>query len=241
MSDNQKTRVKVGAPLPQFDVVVPVTRRAQVAETLRNFVLSGQIAPGTQLVESRLASRFGVGRGSIREAIWELVDQGLLVNRPYAGTFVVSLDEKTMTEVFSLRGALERYAFTQLWPHRDARFRKEFATRHRALTKAIKAQKQVDAIRAEMHFHSYPYEYSGNRILLDVWHQLSHKIQLTFVMSQSMVRGIEFVDAAERYFTVALGDDLDAMLREIDHHLELGVIAVKKLMRETPQLETAPF
>jgi DNA-binding GntR family transcriptional regulator len=222
--------------LPQFDVVLPMTRRAQVAETLKNFILSGQLAPGTQLVESKLASRFGVSRGSIREAIWELIDQGLLVNRPYAGTFVVSLDEKTMTEVYSLRGALERYCFAQLWPKRDETFRKGFTTRHRALVKAIRTQKHVDAIKAEMKFHSYPYEFLGNSVLLDVWHQLSQKIQISFVMSQVIVRGVEFIATSESYIEAALGGDLDKMLREIDRHLELGMIAVEKLMHEKSEL-----
>ena len=232
MNQVQKVRARSRSQLPQFDVVLPMTRRAQVAETLRNFILSGQIEPGTQLVESKLANRFGVSRGSIREAIWELIDQGLLVNRPYAGTFVVSLDEKTMREVYSLRGVLERYCFTQLWPKRDETFRKQFTLRHGALVKALRAQKHVNAIKAEMKFHSYPYEFLGDSILLDVWHQLSQKIQLSFVMSQVIVRGVEFIATSEAYIEIALGDDLERMHREIDRHLELGLIAVKKLMHE---------
>ena len=45
--------------LPEFEAVLPMTRRAQVAETLRNLILSGRVAPGTQPVKSKLASRFG--------------------------------------------------------------------------------------------------------------------------------------------------------------------------------------
>jgi DNA-binding GntR family transcriptional regulator len=240
MSAAQKARIKATTPLPEFDAVLPMTRRAQVAETLRNFVLSGRLAPGTQLVESKLASGFGVSRGSIREAIWELIDQGLLVNRPYAGTFVVSLDEKTMIEVFSLRGAIERYCFTQLWPKRNQAFRKEFTARHRLLVKTIRAQERFVAIEAEMHFHSFPYEFSGNQTLLEVWHQLSDKIQLGFAMSQVIVRSVDFIGASERYVQTALGDDLQKMLREIDLHLELGVIAVKKLMTENAGMAREP-
>lgn len=234
MSNLLKGRARPIAELPQFDAVLPMTRRAQVAETMRNFILSGRLAPGTQLVESKLASRFGVSRGSIREAIWELIDQGLLINRPYAGTFVVNLDERTMAEVYSVRCALERYAFTQVWPRRDAAFHKEFALRHKALARAIKAKKKVESVKAETHFHSYPYEFSGNQILLDFWRQLHHKIQLTFVMSQVMVRDREFLKANERYLAAALGDDLDAMLREVDRHLELGMISITRLLREPP-------
>jgi DNA-binding GntR family transcriptional regulator len=236
MNQIQKPRAPVGKSLPDFDAVLPLTRRAQIAETLRNLILSGRIAPGTQLVESKLASRFGVSRGSIREAIWELIDQGLLINRPYAGAFVVTLDEKTKTEVFSMRGALERYCFTQLWPKRNDAYRKEFTARHKALVKSIRARKHFDAIEAEMHFHSYPYEFAGNAVLLDVWRQLSKKIQLSFAMSQVIVRGVEFVNTSQSYIAAALGDDLEAMHREIDRHLELGVIAVRKLMQENSAL-----
>jgi DNA-binding GntR family transcriptional regulator len=241
MKQVQKRKVVEADALPDFDAVLPMTRRAQIAETLRNFILSGRLAPGTQLVESKLASRFGVSRGSIREAIWELIDRGLLVNRPYAGTFVVSLDEKTTAEVYSLRGALERYCFTQLWPNRNDVFRKEFTARYNTLVKTIRAKKYFETIEAEMHFHSYPYEFSDNQTLLDVWHQLSQKIRLSFVMCQVVERGVElkgdgerytksFIANTERYVKAALGDDLDKMLREIDRHLELGLIAVMKQM-----------
>jgi DNA-binding GntR family transcriptional regulator len=238
MSD-LKARAKT-ASRSQLNVVLPKTRRAQVVETLRNFILSGQLAPGTQLVESKLAGRFGVSRGSIREAIRELVDHGLLVYRPYAGTFVVNLDERTMTELFSLRGALERFCFTQLWPRRDGVYRREFMARHVALIKAVRSQKRYAAIKAEMHFHSYPFEFAGNQILLDVWHQLSQKIQLSFVMSQVIVRDVDFIGTNERYVEIALGEDLDKMLCEIDIHLEMGVAAVKKLMKETSTLVSQP-
>ena len=90
-----------------------------------------------------------------------------------------------------------------------------------------------------MNFHSYPYEFLGNTVLLDVWHQLSQKIQLSFVMSQAIVRGVEFIATSESYIAAALGNDLDAMRREIDRHLELGVIAVRKLMREQSALNGA--
>ena len=60
MNQIQKPRARTGTSLPEFEAVLPMTRRAQVAETLRNLILSGRVAPGTQLVESKLASRFGV-------------------------------------------------------------------------------------------------------------------------------------------------------------------------------------
>ena len=45
------------------------------------------------------------------------------------------------------------------------------------------------------------------------------------------MRGVEFITTSESYIAAALDDDLDAMHREIDRHLELGVIAVRQLLQ----------
>lgn len=228
MMKTRKPRRKAADPLPDFEVVLPMTRRAQVAETLRDLILTGRLAPGSQLVEQSLASRFGVSRGSVREAIWELVDQGLATNRPYAGTFVIDMDRETMQEVYSLRGVIERYCFSLIWPRRDDTYRKEFTARLEALVEAIQSDKRVDAIKAEIVFHSYPYEFSNSGVLLDVWKQLSTKTQLSFAMSQGLVRGEDFIGESRRYLDAALGDDIEKIHDEIDRHLRLGIEAISR-------------
>ena len=230
MATTKRTRSRKSGALPEFETSLPKTRRAQVAETIRSFVLGGRIQPGTQLIESRLASSLGVSRSSIREAIWELIDQGLLVNRPYAGTFVVSLDEKTMRDLFSLRGAIERHCFTELWPYRNDAFRREFAARHEALAQAIHGGKQDEIVAAEMAFHSFPYQFADNQTLLDVWEQLSNKVQLGFAMTQGFSRNVEFIENSRRFLDAAIGDDLNEMLMEIDRHLAIGIHDIHRLM-----------
>jgi DNA-binding GntR family transcriptional regulator len=217
--------------LPEFDFILSRTRRAQVAETLRNAIFAGKFAPGTQLVEMKLAARLGVSRGSVREAILELVEQGLLVNKPYAGTFVACIDEKGLSELFSLRKILDRHVYTLLWPHRDQSFRRELTARNRAITEAMQTGQRTAAIKAEMHFHGYPYEFSGNGVLLDVWQQLAHRIQLCFTVSQAVVFGPAFTAENAHYLAVALGDDLKKMHAEVDRHLDLGLEAVGQALK----------
>jgi DNA-binding GntR family transcriptional regulator len=217
--------------LPDFDFVMARTRRAQVAELLRDAIFAGKIAPGTQLVEMKLARRMGVSRGSVREAILELVEQGLLVSKPYAGTFVTRIDEKALSELFSLRKVLDRYAFTLLWPHRDETYRQEFTARNRAIAKAMETGQRTAAIKAEMHFHSYPYEFCGDDMLLEVWQQLAHRIQLCFTVSQTVVFGLPFTKENQRYLAAALGSNLGAMLAQVDRHLDLGLSAVQRALK----------
>jgi hypothetical protein len=47
-----------------------------------------------------------------------------------------------------------------------------------------------------------------------------------------------FIGTSRRYIAAALGDDLAQMLREIDFHLELGVIDINKLMAEKSRLSS---
>src|SRR4051812_4420521 len=94
------TRPAAMKTLPDFAPAPSATRRDYVAQTLRDAILTGRIAPGTQLVESHFATQFGVSRGLLREAIRELIETGLLVNKPYAGTYVTDISEETMSDVY---------------------------------------------------------------------------------------------------------------------------------------------
>jgi DNA-binding GntR family transcriptional regulator len=218
-------------PLPEFDAILVRTRREQVVQLLHDAIMSGQIKPGAQLVEMKLAARIGVSRGSVREAMRELVEQGLLVSKPYGGTFVATITETGMDEVFGLRKVLEQHAFRLVWEKRGETYRREFAVRHDALIATIGADDLAAEIKAEMHFHATPYEFCGNALLLEMWQMLAQRIRLAFMISQSVDRRRSFKAANERFLRTALGDDLDAMLAEVDRHITMGLRRVRRFLR----------
>lgn len=69
----------------------------------------GVYKPGDSLVESELANRFGGSRTPIREALQRLETQSLLV-RVGRSLMVASLDHDQMSELYTVRGALEGLA-----------------------------------------------------------------------------------------------------------------------------------
>src|SRR5215470_12571889 len=110
------------------DLLEPVSKstlRARIAERLRAAILAGDIPPGAALVETALSERFAVSRGPLREALRQLIEEGLVVTVPYTGTHVAALSVDDVREIYSLRTALEIFAFEQVWDHRDAAFRRE--------------------------------------------------------------------------------------------------------------------
>ena len=91
-----------------------------IAAQLQQAIMSGSLAPGTQLAETELATRLGVSRGPLREAMQRLIQQGLLRSEPHRGLFVVTLDEEDIRDIYLARTAIETAA-ARLVLARDAK------------------------------------------------------------------------------------------------------------------------
>ena len=70
---------------------------------LLDLILSGQISDNVPLAERRLAERLGIGRTPVREAIKDLVREGVLEAHPTRGTFVRQLSLRDVQEIYQLR------------------------------------------------------------------------------------------------------------------------------------------
>ena len=78
-------------------------------ELILDAIDTGVYKPGSRLVESELADRFGVSRTPIREALQRLETQSLLT-RDGRSLIVASLDHSQLSELYVVRGALEGLA-----------------------------------------------------------------------------------------------------------------------------------
>lgn len=83
------------------------TLRQQVAEALRTAIAHGELKPGERLIERVLCDRIGVSRTSLREALRELENEGLVTNLPNRGLIISRLDARIAKNIFDLRAALE--------------------------------------------------------------------------------------------------------------------------------------
>ncbi len=208
------------------------TFRQHIAERLRAAILGGEIAPGAQLVETTLARQFNVSRGPLREALRELIEEGLLVTIAYTGTHVIALTVADVHEIYSMRITLERFAFEQAWDRRDAHFAPELHRRNRVLTEAIDAGNDAASILAELDLHGLVYETSGHKLLQRTWHSLRGRLQLYWAAHHRAhaSRGPRR-DSHDSYVQAALGDDLAVMLAEITNHMGRGAERTESFMR----------
>lgn len=85
--------------LPPIDPDSTLPRYRQVYDRLRRAILSSQLAPGQRLPASRpLADTLGVSRQTVICAFEMLLDEGYLVTRRGAGTFVSEALPDTLTQ-----------------------------------------------------------------------------------------------------------------------------------------------
>src|SRR6201996_2074662 len=97
-----------GRSLRGHRVVSPV--RTQVAENLRQAILSRQFQPGQRLVERGLVEATRASRASVREALRELAAEGLVTSIPNKGTAVTEVTRDEARQLYELRSGLEALA-----------------------------------------------------------------------------------------------------------------------------------
>ncbi len=81
-----------------------------VFERIKEAIINGELAPGSRIIESRLANTLGISRTPIREAIHKLDRAGFLRRLTQGGFTVVSLTRDDIEEAFGIRSILESYA-----------------------------------------------------------------------------------------------------------------------------------
>jgi DNA-binding GntR family transcriptional regulator len=98
---------------PQNGIFAPLrsnTLKDNIVQLLTEAIMTNKIRSGERLNESQLGRDLSVSRAPIREALQQLQEQGLVINNPRRGMFVVSLADEDVQKINDLRVILEAEA-----------------------------------------------------------------------------------------------------------------------------------
>ena len=88
----------------------------EISVRLQTLVQSDNLKPGDRLPpERQLATMFGVSRNSVREAIKSLEQQGLLISRPGAGTYIAEDTQENLTAALGNAFAQARHRLEDIF------------------------------------------------------------------------------------------------------------------------------
>ena len=108
-SQEQRTAMNIDLYVEQ-SVRSSQTIADAIADALRRAILAGALPAGETLRQEALATKFGVSRVPIREALLKLETDGLVVTHPRRGAVVTSIDASDLQEILEMRMSLESLA-----------------------------------------------------------------------------------------------------------------------------------
>ncbi len=214
----------------------PPTLAVAAANGIKDAILEGQLLPGEPLHEIELSEKLNISRGTVREALRLLSQEGLVEIIPYRGAFVARLTPQMVEEIYTLRALLEPYAL-RLCMEKGA-FDEETLSQIAKLVKRMGemelAGNYAETIRADMKFHEIISERCGHRLLTDVLKNLQ-AMTLMFILSTKLYQSDMISDEVTHqaiYEGILSGDPQLAAEIVRKHITDAGTSLLRRMQSE---------
>jgi DNA-binding GntR family transcriptional regulator len=218
------------------------TMATQVADEVRQAILSGAYRAGEQLRQERIAADMGVSRIPVREALHQLHSEGFVTLVSHKGAVVSEVSLEEILELYELRARIETWLLALAIPvMTEAHFAKVQEAIDRYQVLACQADQ---VLQANWGVHSALYEASARPTTIDIVCRLHQQIERYTRMMVSL-RGSEARSHAEHQELLALCRDrqADRAARLLDAHIKGGsqfLIERLRALREGAASPEAP-
>jgi DNA-binding GntR family transcriptional regulator len=203
------------------------TLTEKVTDAIVLAVMERRIPFGSRLVEAELSRALNVSRVPVREALRLLESQGVVVNTPYRGMCLMTVDEKKLHEILSVRTMLEERAIRLAIVQLELGEATTEGLRE-ALKRMRQALEEGSAVRmaaSDIGFHRALLNATGNETLSAMWEIMARQFQMIVGIawhSLDTERERNFRDH-ERLLALVEARDPDAAAHEIVPHIMEGV------------------
>ncbi|GER23741.1 GntR family transcriptional regulator [Zafaria cholistanensis] len=226
----------INTSAPEGNLVGPVlslSRRDGAIQEIRRAVVRGWLKPGDKLTEVQLSQMLNVSRPTIREALNQLSQEGLLVQEPYRGLRVATVDSEQILDIANTRQALDMLAV-------DGILDDPSGSRMDAVRQAWTEFSQVEddpdpLLRHEAHiaFHRRIWAASGNSLLLRLWPVVEAHITIALACDQAVRSDPERAKLVHHHLVDALlSGDRAAIEKAFESHTIGSAHELIELMRK---------
>jgi DNA-binding GntR family transcriptional regulator len=125
-------------------------------------IASGKLPPGARIIQEQIAQELGVSRQPVQQALLVLRNIGVLREAPGRGLQVAPLDLEHVRDMYDMRAVVEGLAFRKAAERNATRAAAEGPQLIAAGREAVEAGDVARMIQADMAFHAFIYELSGN-------------------------------------------------------------------------------
>lgn len=212
------------------------TAQAVVAGQLRYEILSGHILPGTRLIQSEVAKRLGMSTTPVREAMRELVAEGLLEGDAHKGLFVHQPTLPELVEVYEIRLLLEpaNVELTAL------RVTDTFLDQAERLLAEMEATEDIGRwVELNREFHRILTEASGNTRMIEILRNLRNvsSLYVGIIADQSPARLATANDEHKAILDACRSRDAAVASRLVKQHVQSSLNMLRDLLAESDDAE----
>lgn len=215
----------------------PGRPRTSVARDLiSDMIVKLQLRPGERLVESELQRRTGLGRTPIREALFQLVREGLVV-KDARGFLVAELSPEHVSELYEVREALEALAVQRAVARAKGEDLQEF---RRVVEVHVAATQPEERLVVGWQFHRSLARLSGSAVLEEFLEQVLRRIErVRFMEILSDPSGERAREEHKRILEAVVRRDPDAAEAAVRAHIRASRERVLSLFELKVQLARA--
>ncbi len=233
--------VKKYPAVPAVGKASRLTLRSFVVDNLRDSLGDGTLTPGTHLAEVELSAQLGVSRATLREALRELQQEGLLTQDARGRVTVRILSLEDIRGLFDVRLALESLGVTRLCGLAGGSGREAVVAELEAAIDVIaESHDPAQALSADLAFHELLCSLTGNDMLVQSWRSLRGLIRL--VMSDSGVTPERADSSRERHARIVEGirqGDATLTVARLSEHMESAVAYVLEHRQDIAEVGNA--
>lgn len=160
-------------------------------EQIREAITTGQLAPGTPLVETHLAEQLGISRPPLREALARLRAEGLVVAGRRGGVAVAGLDPAELVDAYNLRTAVE-VASGRLAALTGAST-KPLEAAIAAMREAGRREDLSAVLDADVAFHRAVCRASGSEVLVRAFETVAGRVRMALSVDDGSYESVSMV------------------------------------------------
>ena len=168
----------------------------EVADAIREAIVSGQLDLGERLPEVGLAADLRVSRGPVREALVKLSQEGLVHVERHRGATVARLGRDEVHEIYSLRKELESLATEWLCTNGTEDDFQQIRLILNSFDNLPRPLVRADVARLDVAFHDSIFLGAHHKRLYDAW--LSVRSQLALLLVHEGALRQDYAEAWQR-------------------------------------------
>lgn len=194
--------------------------RDRVTRSLRAAIISGEMTPGEVYSAPSLASSFNVSATPVREAMLDLVKEGLVERIMNRGFRVTEVDARYLDEIAELRLLIEPSIVCDVVPDVPAEDIPRLLALAETIVESAANHDLVEYTEADKAFHLALLEYGGNQRIVNLIDDLRGQARLAG-LSALADQGVLSATAEDH---IAIVRAIEARDQELTHQLMVNHI-----------------